>query len=156
MHLALPTAGLQMLEARMHWASSSALDLIASALLWFLQNLVSTLCGCNTAAGALTPTCVRPQVSESAKLQSQTSSLMRAMDAFNEAIMLVDMEPEHWTIMFTNDAWLRLMSEAPRPFACPLVLCLPDIRSNADRGRHFQMRLSLAQWCTCCAHCGCS
>ena len=52
----------------------------------------------------------RTQVSESAKLQSQTSSLMRAMDAFNEAIMLVDMDLARWTIMFTNDAWLRIMS----------------------------------------------
>jgi PAS domain-containing protein len=50
------------------------------------------------------------RVSESVKLQSQTSSLMRAMDAFNEAIMLVDMELETWTIMFTNDAWLRFMN----------------------------------------------
>lgn len=59
---------------------------------------------------------LRTQVSESAKLQSQTSSLMRAMDAFNEAIMLVDMDLARWTIMFTNDAWLRVMSAplAPR------------------------------------------
>ena len=38
---------------------------------------------------------------------------MRAMDAFNEAIMLVDMDLERWTIMFTNDAWLRIMSAHP-------------------------------------------
>jgi PAS domain-containing protein len=52
----------------------------------------------------------KTRVSESAKLQSQTSSLMRAMDAFNEAIMLVDMDLARWTIMFTNDAWLRIMN----------------------------------------------
>mmetsp|Transcript_3321 Transcript_3321/g.9610 ORF Transcript_3321/g.9610 Transcript_3321/m.9610 type:complete len:877 (-) Transcript_3321:642-3272(-) len=50
------------------------------------------------------------RVSESVKLQSQTNSLMRAMDAFNEAIMLVDMEEGRWTVMFTNDAWLRFMN----------------------------------------------
>lgn len=55
------------------------------------------------------------QVSESVKLQSQTSSLMRAMDAFNEAIMLVDMDPQRWTIMFTNDAWLHTMSAQSPP-----------------------------------------
>lgn len=58
---------------------------------------------------------LRTQVSESAKLQSQTSSLMRAMDAFNEAIMLVDMDLARWTIMFTNDAWLRIMSARLAP-----------------------------------------
>lgn len=52
-------------------------------------------------------------MSESVKLQSQTNSLMRAMDAFNEAIMLVDMEEGRWTVMFTNDAWLRFMSAPP-------------------------------------------
>jgi hypothetical protein len=62
---------------------------------------------------------LRTQVSESAKLQSQTSSLMRAMDAFNEAIMLVDMDLARWTIMFTNDAWLRIMSASPP--SCMLV-----------------------------------
>ena len=58
----------------------------------------------------------RLQVSESVKLQSQTNSLMRAMDAFREAIMLVDMEEGRWTVMFTNDAWLSFMG-APRPVA---------------------------------------
>lgn len=61
------------------------------------------------------------QVSESMKLQSQTSSLMRAMDAFNEAIMLVDMDLSRWTIMFTNDAWLRIMSACT--FRCSV--CAP-------------------------------
>lgn len=60
-------------------------------------------------------------MSESVKLQSQTSSLMRAMDAFNEAIMLVDMDPQRWTIMFTNDAWLRTMS-AQSPLAGKHIL----------------------------------
>lgn len=50
------------------------------------------------------------RVTESIKLQSQTSSLMRAMDAFSEAIMLVDMAEERWTIMFANDAWFLLMN----------------------------------------------
>lgn len=49
------------------------------------------------------------RVTESIKLQNQTSSLMRAIDTFNEAIMLVDMAEGHWTLMFVNDAWLRLM-----------------------------------------------
>lgn len=49
------------------------------------------------------------QVTESVELQSQTNSLMRAMDAFNEAMMLVDMKEGRWTVMFTNDAWLRFM-----------------------------------------------
>ena len=49
------------------------------------------------------------QVTESVKLQSQTSSLMRAMDAFNEAVMLVDMGTDQWTLMFANNAWLQFM-----------------------------------------------
>ena len=42
-------------------------------------------------------------------LNQQTSSLMRAIDAFNEAIMLVDTGETSWNIMFINDAWLRMM-----------------------------------------------
>lgn len=55
------------------------------------------------------------QVTESVELQSQTNSLMRAMDAFNEAVMLVDMKEGRWTVMFTNDAWLRFMGARARP-----------------------------------------
>ena len=52
-------------------------------------------------------------MSESLAFSRQTSSLMRAMDAFNEAIMLVDTLPGKWTIMFINDAWIRLMGAQP-------------------------------------------
>lgn len=49
------------------------------------------------------------QVNENIMLSRQTSSLMRAMDAFNESIMLVDTDAETWTIMFINDAWIRML-----------------------------------------------
>lgn len=62
---------------------------------------------------------------------------MRAMDAFNEAIMLVDMELAAWTIMFTNDAWLRVMSASPH------LLCIflnfdspPKVEGPLIAGRH--------------------
>ncbi len=52
---------------------------------------------------------VCPQMNESMMLNQQTTSLMRAIDAFNEAIMLVDTGEASWTVMFINDAWLRMM-----------------------------------------------
>ena len=48
-------------------------------------------------------------------LNQQTTSLMRAIDAFNEAIMLVDTGEASWTIMFINDAWLRMMGAPHTP-----------------------------------------
>jgi hypothetical protein len=56
-----------------------------------------------------------PQMNESMMLNQQTSSLMRAIDAFNEAIMLVDTGASSWTIMFINDAWLRMMGASCTP-----------------------------------------
>lgn len=49
------------------------------------------------------------QVNENMMLSRQTSSLMRAMDAFNESIMLVDTDSDEWNIMFINDAWIRML-----------------------------------------------
>ena len=55
-------------------------------------------------------------------LNQQTSSLMRAIDAFNEAIMLVDTGASSWTIMFINDAWLRMMGAACESH-CDVLSC---------------------------------
>ena len=54
------------------------------------------------------PSCAR-QVDEKLALTQQTSNLLRAMDAFDECIMLVDMYCEKWSIMFVNDAWIRML-----------------------------------------------
>lgn len=48
-------------------------------------------------------------MSENLMLSQQTSNLMRAMDDFNESIMLVDTDSDMWTIMFINDAWIRML-----------------------------------------------
>ncbi len=81
-----------------------------------LQQRIRSSCdGASSADGWHSPCalCVSTQVNESLMLNQQTSSLMRAIDAFNEAIMLVDTSEASWTIMFINDAWLRMMSAPP-------------------------------------------
>lgn len=45
---------------------------------------------------------------ESARIRSQTNGLLRAMDHFNEGIMLVNMGTATWDIVFVNEAWTQL------------------------------------------------
>eukprot|EP00884_Botryococcus_braunii_P002377 jgi/Botrbrau1/1213/Bobra.0163s0021.1 len=45
---------------------------------------------------------------ESARIRSQTNGLLRAMDHFNEGIMLVNMGVPEWEIVFVNEAWTQL------------------------------------------------
>lgn len=48
------------------------------------------------------------QLVESARIRSQTNGLLRAMDHFNEGIMLVNMGTPTWDIVFVNEAWTQL------------------------------------------------
>lgn len=60
------------------------------------------------------------QLVESARIRSQTTGLLRAMDHFNEGIMLVNMGLPNWDIVFVNEAWTQLtgMSGLKRVFGC--------------------------------------
>ena len=74
-------------------------------------------------------------MNESMMLNQQTTSLMRAIDAFNEAIMLVDTGEASWNVMFINDAWLRMMGALAVRFltraVSPCRASIPSVIFNA-------------------------
>ena len=45
---------------------------------------------------------------EAARVQTEKSNLLRAMDCFTEGVMLLNVTTNDFRIMFLNDAWARI------------------------------------------------
>ena len=77
-------------------------------------------CAESTGAGPDAPE--RPaQELEAARVQTEKSNLLRAMDCFTEGVMLLNVVTEEFRIMFMNDSWARITGAPASPATCSLA-----------------------------------
>ena len=61
--------------------------------------------------------CCALQELEAARVQTEKSNLLRAMDCFTEGVMLLNVVTDDFRIMFMNNSWTRITGQLARSVA---------------------------------------